>query len=85
MPNNLKFPPSVEIKRAIAAAIRAGIQIGSIEIYADRIAIHPRGPTDENAPQFSAYDVWKLTDRRDTAFLRHADKESDALPKNSRR
>ena len=30
MPSNFKFPPSVEIKRAIAAAIRAGVEIGSI-------------------------------------------------------
>lgn len=33
MPNNPKFPGSVEIKRVIAAASRAGIEIGSIEIH----------------------------------------------------
>ena len=42
MPSNSKFPPTVEIKRVIAAAVRAGIEIGSIEIHPDKIIITER-------------------------------------------
>jgi hypothetical protein len=81
MPSNLKFPPSVEIKRAIAAAIRAGVEIGSIEIHPRKITIHPR---EENAPALSPYDLWKISEGRDSSLVRHTDEESDALPRKPR-
>jgi len=80
MPSNFKFPPSVEIKRAISAASRAGIEIGSIEIHPRKIIIHPR---EGNAPQLDAYDLWKISEGRDTSRVRHTDKESGALPDKS--
>lgn len=83
MPNNPKFPPSVEIKRVIAAASRAGIEIGSIEIQSDKITIHRRDPTD--AEGLSEYDLWKMSRRQDTDRVKHAVEESDALPKKPRR
>ena len=83
MPSNLKFPASAEIKRVIAAANRAGIEIGSIEIHSDKITIHPRDPGV--ASVLSAYDLWKMSRREDTDRVRHVDKESDALPKKPRR
>lgn len=58
MPQNVKFPPSVEIKRAIAAAERAGIQIGSVEIQPRKIIILARDPTDEK-PARDTYAEWK--------------------------
>ena len=79
MPSNLKFPPSVEIKRAIAAVSRAGIEIGSIEIQADKITIHPRDPADPRG--LGEYDLWKMSRREDTDRVEHTDEESDALPK----
>jgi hypothetical protein len=82
MPNNPKFPPSVEIKRVIAAVIRAGIEIGSIEIYPRKITIQPR---EKNAPAISDYDSWKLSQGRDSSLVRHKDENSDALPGKSRR
>lgn len=83
MPSNPKFPSSVEIKRVIAAATRAGIDIGSIEIQADKITIRPRGRTD--AEGLGEYDLWKISDRQDTDRVRHVTEESDALPKKPRR
>ena len=80
MPSNLKFPASAEIKRVIAAAARAGIEIGSIEIHLDKITIHPRDREDVRG--LSDYDLWKMSQREDTARVRHVDEESDALPKN---
>ena len=56
--SNLKFPPSVEIKRAIAAAERAGLQISSIEIHPRKIVIIARGLTD-NEPKQQTYYEWK--------------------------
>lgn len=56
--SNLKFPPSVEIKRAIAAAERAGLQISSIEIHPRKIVIIARGLTD-NEPKQQTYSEWK--------------------------
>ena len=82
MPSNPKFPPTVEIKRAISAAIRAGIEIGSIEIHADKITIHSRDPTD--AQGLSEYDFWKMGRRQETDRVKHTDEESDALPKKPR-
>lgn len=55
---DIKFPPSVEIKRAIAAAERAGIQIGTIEIHPRKIIILARGPTDDK-PAKETYAEWK--------------------------
>ena len=75
MPSNLKFPPSVEVKRLIAAAIRAGIEIGSIEIHPEKIVIHPK---EKNAPPISDYDLWKMSEGHDTSLVRHTDGESDA-------
>ena len=75
MSNNLKFPPSVEVKRVIAAAIRAGIEIGSIEIHPEKIVIHPK---EENAPPITDYDIWKMSQGHDTSRVRHTDGESDA-------
>ena len=77
MPNNLKFPPSVEIKRAIAAAIRAGIEIGSIEIHTDKITIHPRHPTE---PELGDYDIWKMSLGENTRHVKHVEEESVARP-----
>jgi hypothetical protein len=57
---NLKFPPSVEIKRAIAAAERAGIEIGSIEIHPRKIIITARDPTDDNSRE-PTYAEWKAS------------------------
>ena len=82
MPSNPKFPGSVEIKRVIAAAIRAGIEVGSIEIHPRKIIIHPR---DENALPISDYDTWKMSEGRDTDRVKHAVEKSDAFPKKPRR
>ncbi len=81
MPSNQKFPPTVEIKRVIAAAIRAGFEIGSIEIHLRKITIRPR---EENAPQISDYDIRKMSEGRDSSRIRHSDEDSDALPKKTK-
>ena len=60
--SSLKFPPSVEIKRAIAAAERAGVQIGSIEIHPRKVIIFVRVPID-GQPNELAYSEWKATQR----------------------
>lgn len=75
MPSNLKFPPSVEVKRVIAAAIRAGIEIGSIEIHPRKIIIRPK---EQNASPVSDYDIWKTSEGRDTSRIRHTDEQSGA-------
>lgn len=62
MSNNLKFPPTVEIKRAIAAAERAGIQIGSVEIQPRKIIIIARDPSDDD-PKELTYSEWKAIQR----------------------
>jgi hypothetical protein len=62
MSNEIKFPPSVEIKRAIAAAERAGIQIGSVEIQPRKIIIVARNPADDE-PKELTYSEWKATQR----------------------
>ena len=79
MPNQPKFPSSVEIKRVIAAASRAGIDIGSIEIHSDKITIYRRLPTD--GPGVSDYDIWKMSRRENTDRVKHAVENTDALPK----
>jgi len=81
MPSNQKFPSTFEIKRVIAAASRAGIEIGSIEIHPRKIIIHPK---KENAPALSDYDIWKISQGRDSSLVRHTDEESDALPDKSK-
>jgi len=58
MSSNLKFPPSVEIKRAIASAQRAGVEIGSVEIHPRKIIIFARDP-DEQKPKQITYAEWK--------------------------
>ena len=58
MPQHVKFPPSVEIKRAIAAAERAGIQIGSVEIQPRKIIIFAKNANDEKPVQ-DTYAEWK--------------------------
>jgi hypothetical protein len=75
MPNNPKFPSSVEIKRVIAAAVRAGIEVGSIEIHPTKITIYPR---EKDAPTLSDYDLWKLSEGRDTSRVKHTDEQSGA-------
>lgn len=55
---DLKFPPSVEIKRAIAAVERAGITIGSVEIHPRKIIVIARDPTDERYKELT-YSEWK--------------------------
>lgn len=75
MPSNPKFPPTVEIKRAIAAAIRAGIEIGSVEIYPDKIVIHHRA---KDAPAIADYDIWKMGQRLDTERISHTDENTEA-------
>jgi hypothetical protein len=62
VPNDLKFPPSVEIKRAIAAAERAGIRISSIEIHPRKIIIFADRRADEN-PKELTYSEWKAEQR----------------------
>lgn len=62
MPRELKFPPTVEIKRAIAAAERAGILIGSVEIQPRKIIITTRDPSDEK-PKEHTYAEWKAAQR----------------------
>ena len=42
MSTNMKFPPSAKIKRAIAAAERAGISISSIDIHPRKITTYVR-------------------------------------------
>jgi hypothetical protein len=54
----LKFPPSVEIKRVIAAAERAGITVTSIEIHPRKIIIFAGDPNDEK-PTKQTYSEWK--------------------------
>ena len=55
---DVKFPPSVEIKRAIAAAERAGIRVRSIEVHPRKIIIFAMNPTDET-PKDQTYAEWK--------------------------
>lgn len=55
---DVKFPPSVEIKRAIAAAERAGIRVKSIEIHPRKIIIFTIDPAEEK-PTKETYAEWK--------------------------
>lgn len=78
MPNNLKFPSSVEIKRMITAAIRAGIEIGSIEIHPRKVIIRPK---EQAAAPIGDYDTWKIDQGLDTDRVKHSVEETDAFPK----
>lgn len=62
MSNNMKFPPSVEIKRAIAAAERAGILIASVEIQPRKIIITAQDSSKEK-PRKQTYSEWKAAKR----------------------
>jgi hypothetical protein len=77
---NLKFPPSVEIKRAIAAAIRAGIEIGSVEIQPRKIIIHAK---EDSEPELSPYELWKMGEGRNSLRTRRPDKKTGALQNKS--
>ena len=52
----MKFPSSPEIKRILAAVEKAGIEIGSVDIRADGVTIHP--PTQSQS-EMSPYEKWK--------------------------
>jgi hypothetical protein len=82
MANNVKFPPSAEVKRVIAAAIRAGIEIGSIEIHPRKIIIRP---SEASATEISDFDIWKMSRGQDTERVGHSVEKTDALQKKSRR
>jgi hypothetical protein len=82
---NLKFPPSVEIKRAIAAAQNAGIAISLIEIHPRKIVIYASGRGDDQAPEISAYEVWKMSQGKDTSRIGQSVEKTDALQRKSRR
>ena len=56
---DLKFPPSVEIKRVIAAAERAGLLIASVEIHSRKIIISALDPT-ATEPAKQTYAAWKV-------------------------
>ena len=81
MPSNLKFPSTVEIKRVIAAAIRAGVEIGSVEIQPRKITINSK---EEIPSKESEYEIWKMTQRHESALIQGADEKSDALPNKTR-
>lgn len=51
----MKLLSSAEIKRVIKAAKDAGVEIGTVDIRADGIAIYP--PTESAVG--NAYDAWK--------------------------
>lgn len=85
MPSNLKFPPTVEIKRVIAAAARAGIEIASVDIHPKGITIHTRDPAPDSPPALNAYDLWKLSERENSAAVRHEVEKSAALRVKSKR
>lgn len=59
---DVKFPPTVEIKRAIAAAERAGIRVKSIEIHPRKIIIFAADATEEK-PKEQTYSEWKAAQR----------------------
>lgn len=80
MARNPKFPNSVEIKRVIAAAGRAGVEIGSIEIHPSKMIIHPRA---KDAPPITDYDLWKMIKDRQNKRARLG-RKTDALPKKPR-
>jgi hypothetical protein len=81
MSNNKKFPPSVEIKQAIAAAERASIKIGSVEIRPSKITIHARSLKDMEPPAELSYAEWKAKEQGQP--VKQAGAKSDALQSKS--
>ena len=61
-------------------AMRAGIEIGSIEIHSDKIIIQPKNTTDLRG--LSEYDIWKISRGENTSRVEHVDQESDAPQRN---
>ena len=55
----MKLPSSPEIKRVLAAAKSAGIEIGAVKISNDSITIFAPGQAE--LPALSAYEKWKAT------------------------
>lgn len=54
-----KLLSSTEIKRVIAAAKKAGLEFGAVDIRADGITLHPPHQRETNA-----YDEWKQSESR---------------------
>lgn len=82
MPSNLKFPSTVEIKRVLAAAMRGGVEIGTVEIHPRKIIIHPKA---EGASSIDAYELWKMAQGKATDRVKLVDEESDALAAKPKR
>jgi len=57
----MKFPPSPEIKRILAAVEKAGVEIGTIDIRADGVTIHPPAKSQSG---MSAYEKWASREPR---------------------
>lgn len=82
---NVKFPPTMEIKRAIAAATRAGIEIGSVEIEPRKITVHPKDPKDSRTPAEIAYSEWKASEKELARRITPEDGQFDVLPRKPKR
>lgn len=61
----MKFPASPEIKRVLAAARKAGVEIGSVDIRFDGVTIHP--PTQSQSGM-SAYEKWASREPRSARY-----------------
>ncbi|HMI19008.1 MAG TPA: hypothetical protein VK533_05640 [Sphingomonas sp.] len=83
MPAIRKFPPTVEIKRVIAAAERAGIEIASIEIQPGRITIQARELSGKNVSIDDEFDLWKASQARLATGLGNQAGKTDAPPKKT--
>lgn len=59
----MKLISTPEIKRVINAARSAGVEVGPVDIYSDRVTIHPLG--GEGVPR-NAFDAWKKNHDRPT-------------------
>lgn len=57
----MKLIPSPEIKRVLKAVKDAGLPFGPVDIYPDRVTIHPPKSNGEPA---SAFDQWKQDNDR---------------------
>ncbi|MBK9004291.1 MAG: hypothetical protein IPM41_10635 [Sphingomonadales bacterium] len=71
----------MEIKRAIAAAERAGIEIDSVEIHPRKITIHSR---KKDEPELT-YAEWKKRQQTQNRSVGASDDESDAPSIKTRR
>jgi hypothetical protein len=69
------------ISEVIAAAIRGGIEIGSIDIQPFKITIHSR---EKTASEITDCDIWKMSQSQDTRRVRHSVKEADANAKETK-